>query len=459
MSLDLASGFVLNKANIYSAGQVSQPTNFTDLIASIFINESLTSPFMVGKILVSDSSGLITDLPIQGGEVIELEIITDEDEKTQLTFRVWKISNRVLSGKIQTYTLDLISTEAMVNEVVEVYNSLSGSPQNIVSDLLKNHLKTEKEIVTDESKFDMKFLGCGRSPFNIISNICLKSVPKVGSIGDDTGKKGTSGFLFWENRRGYNFCSIDGICGSENGEFNTNLQQTTWGPYKEEIAKKGTGNEKRNIISATFEFENNIMKSLRVGKYSSRIAFFNLSTGNYEEVQYKLSDTYKNMAHLGGQESLSNLPVANLELTDNSSRLMSMVLDHETFYNGSDIASPDEKDGSKEPSQFADWQKYYASQSLFRYQLLKTQQAKILISGNLQIYSGDKIEVYFKSKVSDSRLVSGDVFDPEISGYYLIEDVSHDFTRDNSTGGVFYTTLGLIRDSYGKGKSKHGGNL
>lgn len=458
MSLDLNSGFVLNKAYIYSIGGDKRPIDFTELIVTIFINESLTSSFMVGKILVSDSAGFISDLPIQGGEVVELDIITErqqQEENTLLTYRVWKISNRNLADKIQTYVLELISTEAMVNEVVEIYKAMSGSPQSIVRDLLENYIKTKKKIVTDESKFNMKFLGCGRSPFNIISSLSLKSIPIAGGIGDDTGKKGTAGFLFWESRAGYNFCSIDGICSSDE-TFTTNLQQTTWGPYREEPARSGTGSESRNIISSVFEYENNIMKSLSAGKYSSRIAFFNLSTGTYDESEYKLKDTYSNMAHLGGQKSLSKLPVAELELNDFPSRLMSFVIDHETFHDGLDIASPDEIDGSKEPSNFADRQKYYASQALFRYQLLKTQQAKILISGNLGIYPGDKINVYFKNKVPDAVLVSGDVWDPEVSGTYLVEDASHEFTKTNATGGVFYTTLGLIRDSYGMITSKHG---
>jgi len=41
-----------------------------------------------------------------------------------------------------------------------------------------------------------------------------------------------------------------------------------------------------------------------VGKYSSLIVFFNHSTGQYEEYVYKVKDSYDNMSHLGGQDSL-----------------------------------------------------------------------------------------------------------------------------------------------------------
>ena len=43
-----------------------------------------------------------------------------------------------------------------------------------------------------------------------------------------------------------------------------------------------------------------MMDSLRRANTLS-IVFFNHSTGQYEEYQYKLTQSYDNMAHLGGQ--------------------------------------------------------------------------------------------------------------------------------------------------------------
>ena len=85
------------------------------------------------------------------------------------------------------------------------------------------------------------------------------------------------------------------------------------------------------------------MNSLRRGQYGSRIVFFNHSTGEYEEYDYVLEKTYDNMAHLGGQKSLNTLTSTQKNLSKTPSKLMSVVLDHETWYNEPGIANPEDE--------------------------------------------------------------------------------------------------------------------
>ena len=61
---------------------------------------------------------------------------------------------------------------------------------------------------------------------------------------------------------------------------------------------------------------------------------------------------------------------------------MSVVLDHESWFNDPTPASPEPKDGSKSPTKFADWKKYYAAQSTARAELLSNQECTIIIPGN-----------------------------------------------------------------------------
>ena len=100
------------------------------------------------------------------------------------------------------------------------------------------------------------------------------------------------------------------------------------------------------------------------------MVFFNHSTGQYEEYVYKIKDSYDNMAHLGGQESVSLVPANQIELSDYPSRVMSALLDHETWYNEPGIANPEDKE-AQNPNKFADWQKYYMAQGIARNRLLK----------------------------------------------------------------------------------------
>ena len=161
------------------------------------------------------------------------------------------------------------------------------------------------------------------------------------------------------------------------------------------------------------------------------------------------------MAHLGGQESVSLIPVNQSELSDQHSRVMSMMLDHETWYNEPNIASVNPKDGAKKPTVFADWQKFYAAQSLARYQLLKNQQCTIVIPGNAEICAGDKIDVRLVNKLPDIE-AKREPFDIESSGLYLIQEATHTYDKTQGTNGRFLTTLRLMRDSYGMKDSDSG---
>ena len=102
----------------------------------------------------------------------------------------------------------------------------------------------------------------------------------------------------------------------------------------------------------------------------------------------------------------------------------------------------------KELNKFSDWQKFYAAQSLARYQLLRNQLCTVVIPGNSDICAGDKIDIKLVNKVSSVES-KDEPYDTESSGVYLIGEVSHFYDTTEGPGGKFRTTLNLMRDSYG----------
>ena len=127
---------------------------------------------------------------------------------------------------------------------------------------------------------------------------------------------------------------------------------------------------------------------------------------------------------------------------------MSAVLDPETWIDAADVSDPDDE-GVEKPTEYADWTKYYAAQSVARYDLLRNQEGTLKIPCNPLICAGDKIDLRFQSKLSDT-LQTKKAYDTESSGIYLVKEVTHTFNFVNSgTSGKGYTTIRLFRDSYG----------
>ena len=452
-----------------------------DMILGFIHRESLVSPFMSGVLAISDSADFLNGLdmdgnqsPIEGGEVVKITVKTpvsqSEDGETY-EYKIWKIGNRISINKKQAYALALVSEEALLNETTRVLGRIPSGGQNaeevpeksisdIVYDLVKTKigLESSKPLFREPTKFKQVIIGARRRPFDIISSLSDKAVSTKGKTGNTTNSssdasetketiKGTAGFFFWETKRGYNFFSVDALCDEPDGIFAApDLKSEIHTGYQEKIAN-AEGVDTRSVISKiTFTSEVDTLSALRKGKYSTNIIFFNLSTGQYEEYQYKITDSYKNMAHLGNQTKVSELKVGEQQLVETPSRLMTMVLDHETWFNEPGVASPYED--AENPSVFADWHKHFAAQSVARKELLNNQQCTVEIPGNNEICAGDKVEIRVQRKAPD-KVREEEPWDLESSGVYLVKDVEHRFNFADGTSGKVVTTLQLFRDSFG----------
>jgi len=452
-----------------------------DMILGFIHRESLISPFMSGVLAISDSADFLNGLdmdgnqsPIEGGEIVKITVKTpvsqSEDGETY-EYKIWKIGNRISINKKQAYALALVSEEALLNETTRVLGRIPSGGQNaeevpeksisdIVYDLVKTKigLESSKPLFREPTKFKQVIIGARRRPFDIISSLSDKAVSTKGKTGNTTNSssdasetketiKGTAGFFFWETKRGYNFFSVDALCDEPDGIFAApDLKSEIHTGYQEKIAN-AEGVDTRSVISKiTFTSEIDTMSALRKGKYSSTMIFFNISTGQYEEYQYKITDSYDNMAHLGNQTKVSELKVGEQQLVETPSRLMTMVLDHETWFNEPGVASPYEN--ASNPSVFADWHKHFAAQSVARKELLNNQQCTVEIPGNNEICAGDKVEIRVQRKAPD-KVREEEPWDLESSGVYLVKDVEHRFNFADGTSGKVVTTLQLFRDSFG----------
>ena len=456
-----------------SKGTFCYEDNITpDMIISYDFMESIESPTISGQLLVSDSNNFINDFPIEGGEEVVMKFNHSFDtDAIEYRLRVYKIAGRISKDKMQTYNLMLVSQEFLVNESIKMQDPLDGNSESLTIKLMREKLNSSKQIYSEPSRFKVRMVPQNMRPFDIIAKLIKKSVSSKTTYGAtrESGNnskseeqiKGSAGFFFWETRRGYNFFSIDALCdvstdqtfiykrkGKKDKEPKPQLQSAEWGPYIETIANVNAADDSRfKITSFEFDGEIDIATSLRMGKYSSRMIFWNHSTGQYDEYVYNINDSYDNMAHLGGQSRPSSVPGNIDELSDKPTRIMSAILDPETWQDEAKVVDPDVPD-VENPTEYADWTKYYAAQSVTRVGLLSNQEATMKIPVNPMICAGDKVSVLIQSKRSDAERKIQQ-YDTESSGVYLVKQATHTFDFVNSFTGNGYTTLRLFRDSYG----------
>lgn len=458
---------------------ITSNTNKSEDILNLVIGfrhmESLLSPFISGKLLLSDSAELLNELPIEGGEDIIIEASSPVEEKTYITYtyKVWRITNRIEQGKKRVYTLDLVSAAAMANETIRVKKKFAKSIDGIVAELLGPSFlgaSPPKEFFVEPCQFQLAYIGQMQRPFDIISQISNRAISTKSPLAQPKTKgkkgkkkvetkeslKGTAGYFFWESYRGYNFFSVDSLCDYKFGKdgkvlpgpFNLDdYPPFIQGPYVDQIANRDDVDDRFLTNKVIYKDEVDTMTALREGKYASTMIFFNHTTGQYDEFDYKITDTYDAMAHLGNQSTMSDLSVGEKNMIESPTRIMTMVLDHEAWYNEPEIANPEDKE-AENPSLFADQHKHYAAQTIARKTLLKNQRLTLVVPPNNKIAAGDKIEVILQKRASEAKKEEGAI-DEENSGVYLVCDVEHTWSRLDGVDGNGETTLQLFRDSFG----------
>ena len=363
----------------------------------------------------------------------------------------------------------MIGDQGLTNEGVKVNKVLTNTASGIVNSLLIDYLNVPSaKIKVEESLNTFKIIPAGKSPFAVIRDLQAKAISKetftaaeggtsseiiTGSgdtnvdtksdnVKDSKKLKGTAGYFFWEDRDGFNFKSVDSVVSPDPNKFGGSGKVAVYS-YEPANVDETEFKDHRKIQEVVFRSEIDMMKKLREGAYSTECAFFDINTGVYTEYTYKLSESWDEMAHLGPQ---TKLPKGQEQLSQYPTRRLSSVINHENWYNGTEVASNDASDESDEPSEFYDSQKQYLVQSISRVGTLFNQQLAISVTGNLDLRVGQKIEVQIPNQVPlESKEDLGSV-DPEHSGIYLIRKLNHQFDRLSMS---VYTVLELIRDSWG----------
>ena len=472
MSVDkkqYAGSFEVKQIAIYKAGDDSQPyANLAgDMCKQFQYFEDIFWPAYAATMVIQDSAeNLISTMPIQGGEkvVVEVDDLTGTSGSSNgvysYEFRVWNISNRVGSLRNQTYTLGLISEEGLKNEAKVVNRVVEGNTSVQVKKILGEYLGVpDQKMDVEESASNIKIIPMKKSPFTFIKSLLPRTLSEKAAVnikksdkteteldttvtdGPDSEAKnatGTAGYLFFQTNRGHVFRSIDSLVSSNPSEYNgTPVQSGTFFYQPAKLSQPSLFRIQEIIFGREFD----MIKKLREGHYSSILCSFNINTLTYDEQVYSLADNWEKMSHLGSQ---TVLPEQQRTLSDIPSRVMSTIIDNESYNNSVKIGSVE--DGGTGEQAFQDLQKHFLSQGLARAGILFNQQLTISLTGHLELCAGDKIEIRIPEQVSEA-MKGESTYDPEHSGTYLIKQVNHQFNMTD--GRTLDTVLDLVRDSQG----------
>ena len=415
-----------------------------DLVSGFTYYEDITKPFISANLNINDSGKNLIGSgagPITGSELVEIDIEGPDGNDYSYAFKVYRVGDRINSGKVQNYNLGLISAEALDDPQTRIKKTLSGRPDEIVRQVLNEEgLNTAKQYIADPCDNYKTIIPKNLTPFAICAKLQDQSIPTgAGGKGDGEGaetvdgkySEGTAGFFFFENFNGYNFRSIDSLMDLK-GKMGLNNagQDSTVKTFQDSAGLELD----TTLLDVHFTSEINLMQGLRTGAYALRCQYYNFSTGDYDESTYSAAKSWSKLAHLGSQDGLTP---GQQSLAKRPTRIVSAILDDESYYSGQDAAANDLAFKDRTPETLP--------QAISRNYLLNTQGLRVVVPGNLQLVVGNVVRVNLQnmSTQSDREIES---VDQEHSGFYLVTALSRSYSTIDKR---VTTMLSLKRDSYG----------
>ena len=384
--------------------------------------ESLYSPVVSGNLTYVDAGGSTEDkkdnltsikdgLPITALEDLKVKIQTSFGtiDFTKDPFKVTSSPIMHQESNRQTVLLTFVNEKELRNSEVPVFDRYVGRISDSIRKILQQKLQISNDKIDIEpTKNSYGFVGKGRGALNIILDLCRRSVPV----------KGDAGYFFYQTQDGFKYKSIDSLLSQEPKQ-----KYLYYGALRSNV--ENSDNDFNVLLAPKVKKDQDITKALKDGTYVNRNIFFNPQTFEHSEVVFSVDkDGVKKT--LGG-----DLPIKTDELKS-FVKTNHHILDIGSFEVQNQIPNNDPRE----------WQ----ATSTMRYNLLHSIVMEIQIPCNSELRAGDVIELEIES-IKEDMVQSPS--DEQQSGKYLILHLCHHFDSLRS-----FTSLTLVRDSYGMRRSK-----
>ena len=390
-------------------------------VLSIQIFEDIYSPFTTGTLVIKDALDLINALPFVGEEYISIkmntptfDIVLKEAGIISGKFYVYKMTEREsLTDKGLIYMLHFISIEAVKDINTKISRGFEGKVSDIVSRLItdKLFLNTKKRINIEPTSNSIKYVS---NYWSIIKNLIFLT-------SRSNNPRGSPTYLFFENRNGFNYVSLDLL---NRGEVHMVFNN---GTAKQIISPDG--GSRKNIVAdygKLLDFNVPVgydyIDRVTEGAYASRLIIHDMTSKLYKTSNYTYLPQFLNQ-----KTSLNKFPIATPSIAAGPySTIFVNEIANSVFSGYGDVSLIMNK-----------------QERTSRLKQSDSFRVNIRVNGSTSYTAGQVVYLdIFSSKPTEGRDTKEDVVDNMYSGKYLIGAINHSIDRQKHE-----CTMELIKDS------------
>jgi hypothetical protein len=406
-------------------------------VTSFDIFENILSPYITGRVSITSSGAAAKDeernrmtslrsgLPLETGCMLKVKIKpqlgkTIDYSRPIDAYKVLYV-DKVSTAKDSTseiLELSFTSHIAILNDTNRVLERFNNRISASVKKIIENYLELDSsKINITETSNSASFSGNQKRPLDLIIDMASRSVP---------AKTANPGFLCYETIDKFNFVSFDELINRES-DFEYNYNGVL-------IATEQLRDESNNfkVADMRIEKDQDLLKQIRSGVYSSKSIFFNSLTYGFTEIDIsvvdgKLSED-PNFASLGEKYKVPSILEKGFKGSKKIHRINTAVIDI-----GAEKENISVNDKNNDPE-------VYIAAVATRYNLMFSQKISVTVPCNTDISAGSNIKLI----VEDSSENKEQGPDRVRSGKYIVQALRHHFDGERSV-----TSMMLIRDSYG----------
>lgn len=413
MTTQIQSGDVqINKFKITNLNGTSY--NLYGQLSALTITEDIFNPCLVCEVVINDAIGLLTSLPIVGGEKIEINFQTPGKDPYICEMYVVSVNN-IYPNENNTsmvYIIKAVSEEILFGTTPNLEKSYNTTIDKIIEDILTNILNTKKKLYLDPTKGIQKINFNRKSPFDAIDWLRTKAQSAINK---------SSSYVFFENKYGFNFNTIENLM-AKNQDKSIDKVITKYISTATEFQSPKLADQ---LVQFGIGQHFNILDLMKLGSLNNKHQTFDLITKKLTNYDFKLPDFGR---FSGTEKKKISIPITDDVYTkyckDNSSYTFSLV------------------DSSRSDSYIGD----IISNKIGFSGIQFNRTTDILINGDTSVSCGNMIKINIpKIDGLDKKQESQEPF---INGNYFISRIQHKIKFGPASGPEYSQLLQIIKGTY-----------
>lgn len=377
--------------------------NIANQVIGIQIFEDIFSPFITGTLIIKDSLDLLNTFPLTGEEYLTLKISTPTIPRgaIQGNFYIFKMNNREIVGdRAVIYELHFITQEAVVDMNKRISKKFEGTPSEIANTILTDKdvgLQLSRTINIEEAKNKIKYISNFWSPVRNMTYLCDHAY----------NKNESPSFLFFENRAGFNFVSLDSLY--DNSDY---IEYFTYDKFVRDSTN--SGDDAKNIVEeykrisrlavpTVFDY----MERIDGGMLGSKQYSFDLTSKNVDIKEYDMFKDWDKNIHANIYPLASTKSIFRY-----NAKLVNRYRHWGNFTDGKDSSNSN-----------------FLQKRMSIMKMIDAGKIEITVPGRTQYTVGQKVLVEL-DKMEPIRKEEEDTLDSVLSGAYIIGAINHYIDRE-----------------------------